>query len=143
MRMRRLDHSAIFLLIAGTGTPLCLIAIPNNGGMQLLKIIWIACAIGVTQSLLWVNAPKWLAAILYVLMGWLAVPYMPELKSALGTLSVNLILAGGLIYTLGAVVYALKKPNPLPKYFGYHEIFHLLTIIAAGFHFVVIASLMR
>lgn len=143
MWMRRLDHSAIFLLIAGTGTPLCMLAIPNDGGMQLLKIIWIAAAIGVIQSLFWVSAPKWLAALLYIIMGWLAFPYMPELKKALGASGVNLILTGGIVYTLGAVVYALKKPNPSPKYFGYHEIFHILTIVAAGFHFVVIASLMR
>lgn len=141
--MRRLDHSAIFVLIAGTSTPLCLLAIPNDGGMQLLKIIWLSASIGVVQSLFWVKAPKWLAAILYVTMGWLAFPYMPELTRVLGGFRVNLILIGGIIYTLGAVVYALKKPNPSPKYFGYHEIFHLLTIIAAAFHFVVIASLLK
>lgn len=141
MWMRRLDHSAIFLMIAGTGTPLCLIAIPNNGGQDLLKIIWLAGALGITQSLFWVNAPKWLAAGLYLIMGWLAIPYLPELNRALGGPRVGLILAGGIIYSVGALVYALKKPNPLPKYFGYHEIFHLLVIVAAALHFYVIASL--
>ncbi len=141
MWMRRLDHSAIFLLIAGTGTPLCLIAIPNNGGSDLLKIIWVAGTLGIAQSLFWVSAPKWLAAGLYLLMGWLAIPYFPELSRALGDTRVGLILAGGIIYSVGALVYAIKKPNPLPKYFGYHEIFHLLVILAAALHFYVIASL--
>lgn len=141
MWMRRLDHSAIFLLIAGTGTPLCLIAIPQNGGAELLKIIWFAGALGVVQSLFWVNAPKWLAAVLYLFMGWLAVPYLPELSRALGPFGVGMILAGGIVYSIGALVYALKKPNPLPKYFGYHEIFHLLVIFAAALHFYVIAGL--
>lgn len=143
MWMRRLDHSAIFILIAGTSTPICMLAIPSDGGMKLLTIIWSAAAIGVMQSLFWVKAPKWLAAILYIVMGWLAVPYMPEMKNALGTTSVMLVLVGGIIYTAGAVIYAMKKPNPSPKYFGYHEIFHLLVIIAAAFHFVVIAALVR
>ena len=143
MWMRRLDHSAIFVLIAGTGTPISLLAIPNEGGLRLLTIIWIAAAVGVMQSLFWVKAPKWLAVILYIVMGWLAVPYMPEFSRALGSLSVWLLLVGGVIYTIGALIYGFKKPNPFPKYFGYHEIFHILVIIAAAFHFVVIAMLMR
>ncbi|MDG0817880.1 hemolysin III family protein [Bdellovibrio sp. PAP01] len=143
MWMRRLDHSAIFILIAGTSTPICMLAIPSEGGNKLLAIIWIAAAIGVMQSLFWVKAPKWLAAILYIIMGWLAAPYMPEMKNALGMTSVMLILVGGIIYTLGAVVYATKKPDPSPKYFGYHEIFHVLVIVAAALHFVVIAALVR
>lgn len=141
MWMRRLDHSAIFLMIAGTGTPLCLIAIPKNGGPDLLQLIWLAGALGIVQSLVWVSAPKWLAAGLYLIMGWLAIPYFPELSRALGAPRVGLILTGGIIYSVGALVYALKRPNPLPKYFGYHEIFHLLVIVAAAFHFYVIASL--
>lgn len=141
MFMRRLDHSAIFILIAGTSTPICLLAIPDAGGFHLLSIVWAAAALGVVQSLFWVTAPKWLAAVLYLVMGWLAAPYMPEMKSALGIERVALILIGGLIYSVGALVYAFKKPNPWPKYFGYHEIFHLLVIVAAALHFVVIRSL--
>lgn len=140
--MRRLDHAAIFIMIAGTGTPLCLLALQEPAGTNLLTIIWTAALIGIIQSVFWVNAPKWLAAILYVVMGWLAFPYLPELNAALGTTNVVLILVGGVIYTLGALVYAFKKPNPWPKVFGYHEIFHLMVIIAAVFHFLVIASLM-
>lgn len=141
MRMRRLDHSAIFVSIAGTCTPICMLAIPGTGGMKLLAIVWAAAALGIIQSLFWVKAPKWLAAILYVGMGWLAFPYLPEINTALGMTSVVLLLAGGVIYTLGAVVYAMRKPNPSPIYFGYHEIFHLLVIIAAICHFNVIARI--
>lgn len=141
--MRRLDHAAIFIMIAGTGTPLCLLALSSEAGKRLLAIIWIAAGIGIVQSVFWVQAPKWLAAILYIVMGWLAVPYLPELKAALGTTNVVLILVGGVIYTLGALVYAFKKPNPWPAVFGYHEIFHLMVVIAAVFHFLVIAGLMR
>lgn len=140
--MRRLDHSAIFLLIAGTSTPLCLLAIPEKGGYQLLKIVWLAAVLGILQSLFWVNAPKWLAVILYIAMGWLAFPYLPELKQALGASKVHYILAGGVIYTVGAIIYGLKKPNPFPRIFGYHEIFHLLVILAAGLHFWVLQSLL-
>lgn len=141
MWMRRLDHAAIFVLIAGTGTPICLLAIPGEAGDRLLTIVWAAAAVGVTQSLFWVKAPKWLAAILYIIMGWLAVPYMPEIKNALGPGSVWALMIGGIIYTAGALVYALKRPNPAPLVFGYHEVFHLLVIVAAAFHFIVIASL--
>ncbi len=141
MWMRRLDHSAIFTLIAGTGTPLCLIALPEPAGMNMLILFWASAVVGVGQSLFWVSAPKWLAAILYIFMGWLAVPYLPELKAALGATNLWLLVVGGIIYTGGALVYALKKPNPWPRVFGYHEIFHLLVVIAAFFHFVVIANL--
>jgi channel protein, hemolysin III family len=141
--MRRLDHAAIFVMIAGTGTPLSLLAISEESGNKLLMIFWGAAIIGIIQSVVWVNAPKLLSAILYVLMGWLAVPYLPEIQAALGTGSIVLLLAGGVIYTLGALVYAFKTPNPWPAVFGYHEIFHLMVIIAAVLHFLVIAGLMR
>lgn len=141
LRMRRLDHCAIFVSIAGTFTPICMLAIPGVGGMRLLEIVWTAAAVGIIQALFWVTAPKWLVAIFYVIMGWMAFPYLPEINHALGLMSVGLLLAGGVTYTLGAIVYALKKPNPFPTYFGYHEIFHLLVIVAAIFHFSVIAKI--
>ncbi len=140
--MRKLDHAAIFILIAGTCTPICLIGIPETGGATLLKVVWIAALFGVLQSIFWAKAPKFLAAIFYVGMGWLAFPYVPEIRQALGGTQLAFMLIGGGIYTAGAVVYATKKPNPSPKYFGYHEIFHLMVVIAAGFHFVVISSLL-
>jgi hemolysin III len=137
-RMRRLDHAAIFVSIAGTFTPICMLAIQNVGGMKLLVIVWMAAAAGIMQSLFWVKGPKCLSALLYVVMGWLALPYLSEINAALGTVSTGLLIAGGVIYTIGAVIYATKRPNPLPAYFGYHEIFHLLVIIAAICHFSVI-----
>lgn len=139
--MRRLDHAAIFIMIAGTGTPLCLLAISETGGKTLLVLIWGAAFLGVMQTLFWIKAPKYLSAILYLAMGWLAAPYISELKVALGNLSVSLILIGGVIYSIGALIYALKRPNPWPLIFGYHEIFHILTIVAAILHFIVITRL--
>lgn len=139
--MRRLDHSAIFLLIAGTFAPICLLAMRPESGEKLLVIVWIVGILGILQSLFWINAPKWLSAILYVAMGWLAGPYIAELNSALGTSSVVLLIVGGVIYTMGAIVYAVKRPNPYPSVFGYHEIFHILVIIAAILHFIIVARL--
>ncbi len=141
MWMRRLDHSAIFIMIAGTGTPLCLLAMPEPFGRNLLIILWAAAAVGITQSLFWVKAPKIVSAMLYIIMGWLALPYLPQMSAALGSTSVDLIIAGGIIYSIGALIYAFKRPDPLPHIFGYHEIFHLLVIVAAAVHFVVIAKL--
>jgi len=141
--MRRLDHSAIFLLIAGTVTPICLLALPEGSGENLLLVIWIATFVGILQSVFWVRAPKWLTAVLYVLVGWMSIPYFSEIKSALGAKGAFLILAGGIVYTVGALVYAFKKPNPSPRYFGYHEIFHLLVMIAALLHFLAISQLLN
>ncbi len=142
-RMRRLDHSSIFILIAGSATPICLLALSHESGTRVVMLIWCAAMVGVLQSLFWVTAPKWVAAILYVAVGWMVAPYLPEFHVVLGTTKVSLILAGGLVYTLGAVVYALKFPNPSPRYFGYHEIFHLLVIVGAMLHFAVILGLVR
>ena len=139
--MRRLDHAAIFLLIAGTGTPICLLALAEQAGLRLLTISWIGAGAGVLQSIFWVGAPKWLAAVFYVALGWLVVPYGPEILQGLGPGSLALLVAGGLAYTAGAVVYALKRPNPRPAVFGYHEIFHLLVVLGALLHFVVILQL--
>lgn len=139
--MRRLDHAAIFVMIAGTGTPICLLALTGESGIKLLTIFWMAAALGVIQSLFWVNAPKWLSAILYIAMGWLAFPYLSEMKAALGLGSVILLLVGGVTYTVGALVYAFKWPNPWPRVFGYHEIFHVIVIVAAVLHFLVIMPL--
>lgn len=139
--MKRLDHAAIFIMIAGTGTPLCLLAMPEPFGKNLLIIFWTAATMGIIQSLFWVKAPKIISAILYIVMGWLALPYLPEMSAALGTVSISLIIAGGIIYSVGALIYAFKRPDPVPHIFGYHEIFHLLVIVAAALHFIVIAKL--
>ena len=141
--MKRIDHSAIFILIASTFTPLCMLALPEAPGKQLFIIIWSAAALGLIQSIFWVKAPKWVTAILYVVMGWLALPYLGELKETLGSSKILLIVAGGVVYTVGAVFYAMKKPNFKPGVFGYHELFHLFTIIGAFLHFVVIYQLIK
>lgn len=140
--MRRLDHSAIFLLIAGTCTPMAILGIRGDQGLQFLAIIWATAVVGMIQSLFWVNAPKWLAAILYLIAGWLAVPYLPEINRAMGSSGVFFLLSGGIVYSLGALVYAFKRPNPFPKTFGYHEIFHILVVIAAALHFIAIDLLL-
>lgn len=139
--MKRLDHSAIFVLIAGSFTPICLLALPDLISARLMKLIWFLAFFGILKSVFWVKAPKWLNAILYVGMGWIAAPYLPELNEALGTTRVALILIGGIIYTVGGVFYALRWPKLSPSTFGFHELFHVFTIIAAALHFVVIYQL--
>jgi len=140
--MRRLDHSAIFLLIAGTYTPLCLL-LPRSSGLPLLALVWAGAIAGVVRSILWVHAPKPLVAALYVLLGWVAVPVVPALRAALGGGVIALLFAGGAAYTIGAVVYATRRPDPFPRVFGYHEVFHALVIAAAACHFAVAASAIR
>lgn len=141
--LKRIDHSAIFILIASTFTPLCMLALREAPGKQLLIIIWSAAGLGLIQSIFWVKAPKWVTAVLYVIMGWLALPYLGELKDTLGSVKVLFIVMGGIVYTVGAVFYAMKKPNFRPGIFGYHELFHFFTIIGALLHFVVIYQLIK
>lgn len=136
--MKRLDHSAIYILIAGTFTPVCLLALGDESGRQLLITIWSIAVLGVIQSLFFVNAPKWLSAILYVVAGYMILPYVGELKDKV---NLTLLIGGGVIYTLGAVTYALKRPNFRPMIFGYHEVFHVLVIVGAAFHFVLVYHL--
>ncbi len=141
--LKRLDHSAIFIQIAGTFTPICLLALGQKDGNFLLYLIWIAAVIGILQSIFWVKAPKFATAILYVVMGWFALPYVSELSQSLGQTKVSLVVAGGIVYTIGSVFYAMKRPQIVPGIFGYHELFHLFTIIGATLHFVVIYQLIQ
>ena len=141
MWMRRIDHAAIYILIAGTSTPIFLLGLQGDAGLKVLTFIWGAAILGIIKSAIWVKAPKWLAAALYIGAGWMAVPYLDDLRAMMGDLNVLLILLGGVIYSLGAVIYAMKRPNPAPHVFGYHEIFHLLVIVAATLHFIVITRL--
>jgi hemolysin III len=138
--MRRLDHAAIYFLIAGTGTAISFKALSGKNYSEFIILIWIAAFFGILQSMFWITAPKWIQSIFYVVMGLLVLPYFPSLKLGLGPTSAILIGVGGAIYILGAIVYALKKPNPIPKYFGHHEIFHLLVILGAMIHFWVITN---
>jgi hemolysin III len=137
--MRRLDHSAIFLLIAGTYTPFCLL-LPPATGHALLAVVWGGAAAGVLRALVWPRAPKAFSAVIYVLLGWVIVPVLPSLRATLGTGGLALLLAGGVMYTVGAAVYATRRPDPFPRVFGYHEVFHALVIAAAACHFAVAAS---
>ena len=128
--LRRIDHANIYLLIAGTYTPLALALMTPDLQRLVLGIIWTGAVIGMVANVCWITAPRWLFTILYVVLGWVAVWFIPELYRAGGAAIVILIAAGGVIYTLGAVVYALKKPDPLPRWFGFHEIFHACTVAA-------------
>jgi len=138
-RMRRADHSTIFIAIAGSYTAVAGIALTGWARTALLLIVWIGAIAGITLRQVWLDAPKWVIALPYVVVGWAAVVVLPQLYRALGTTGFALLLAGGLAYSAGAVVYALKKPNPAPGVFGYHEVFHACTIVGAVLHFVCVA----
>jgi hemolysin III len=140
--MRRADHASIFILIAGTYTPIALLALEDTMGRRLFFAIWAAAAAGVLISLFWIRAPKALIATIAVAMGWMIVPYAGEVRRLLGP-HMWLIVAGGIAYTVGAVVYAIKRPNPSPARFGYHEVFHALTIVGAVLHFVAVIHVVR
>ncbi len=135
--MRRLDHATIYLFIAGTYTPVCLLALPHPWAVALLWVAWGGAALGIVQSILWVQAPRLVSAAGYVALGWAVTIALPKLSAALGVSGLSLLLGGGLLYVAGAVIYALRRPDPAPKVFGYHEIFHALVIAASACHFVL------
>ena len=137
--MRRLDHSTILLLIAGTYTPFALLAFDGRVADVVLIVVWAGAAAGLVLNLAWVDAPKWLTALVFLALGWVGVVALPEMLDV-GVAPAVLIFVGGGLYTLGALAYALKRPNPIPGTLGYHEIFHLLVIGAALVHFVAIAA---
>ncbi len=137
--MRRLDHSTILLLIAGTYTPFALLAFDGLLGTAVLIAVWSGAAAGLVRNLLWIDSPTWVTAVVYIALCWGGAIAVPELVS-FGIVPAVLVFLGGALYTIGAVTYALKRPNPAPNVFGYHEIFHLLVIGAAISHFVAIAA---
>ena len=139
--MRRLDHAAIFLLIAGTYTPYGLLVLDGAWRYSVLAVVWGGAVLAVLQRVVWRGAPKWVAAALAVALGWVGVVAFPMLLDATGWTGAALLLVGGALYTLGAVVYALRRPDPIPHVFGYHELFHALTIAAAGSQYAAIALL--
>jgi hemolysin III len=138
-RMRRLDHSMIFLLIAGTYTPVSLLVLKGTLAIAVLAVVWGGAVAGVVLELAWVGAPRWLGGTVYLALGWVAVVAMPQLFAHLGVAGGLLIVAGGLVYSAGAAVYALRRPDPVPAVFGYHEVFHLLVIAGAAAHFLAIS----
>ncbi len=137
--MRRLDHSMIFFLIAGTYTAIVPLALHGLPAIAILAVVWVGGALGVIVELFWLDAPKWAIALPYVVVGWIAIGATPELASAIGGTGLALLLGGGLAYTVGALVYAIRRPNPWPAMFGYHEVFHGLTVVAGAAHYLLIA----
>jgi hemolysin III len=134
-RLRRLDHMAIFVLIAGTYTPFCLLALDGGWRWGLLALIWGLALCGVLLKLLWMDAPRWLSVVLYLGMGWVAVVATPALLRVVPPDGITWMLAGGLVYSAGAVIYGLKRPNPVPGIFGFHELWHLFVIAGSACHF--------
>ena len=137
--MRRLDHSAIVVLIAGSYTPFALLVLDGALSTVILIVVWAGALGGILLKLVWIDAPKLLTAIVYVALGWVAVAAFPDLIEELGVTGTALVVAGGLLYTAGALVYAFRRPDPVPTVFGYHEVFHALVIVAAALQYAVVA----
>jgi len=138
---RKLDHAGIYLMIAGTFTPVAMLGMSAASARNCLMTIWVVALAGILQSVFFVNIPKIFSALIYLVAGYLIVPYMGELQQTLGALNVALLIAGGVAYTLGALCYGLKWPVLDPRYFGYHEVFHILVNAGAILHFFVINDL--
>jgi hemolysin III len=136
---RRIDHAGVYLAIAGTYTPFGLLVLSGTWRIVVLAIVWSGAAVAIALKFLWVEAPKWLAAAIAIALGWVAVLVFPQLIDGVGWDGTVLVLAGGLFYTLGGLVYALRRPDPHPAVFGYHEIFHLLVVAAVALQYSVVA----
>lgn len=128
--LRRMDHSNIFLLIAGTYTPITVALLQGSQRITLLAVVWSGAILGILINLLWPSAPRWLSTLIYVILGWTALWYLPTFWKVGSPAIVILLIAGGVLYTMGAVVYATKRPDPWPSWFGFHEIFHTFTVLA-------------
>ncbi len=139
-RMRRADHATIFLAIAGTYTAVAGLTVHGWAQVLVLCLVWIGGAIGITVRQVWLDAPKWAIAVPYIVAGWSALAIVPQLVRGLGGGGFALVLAGGACYTIGALCYSLKRPNPVPGVFGYHEVFHAFTVAGAALHYAAIAG---
>lgn len=137
--MKRLDHSMIFVLIAGTYTPFALLVLHGPLAIAILAVVWGGALSGIVLKLAWIDAPKWVSAVVYVCLGWVALAVFPQMLAGLGVTATAMVAAGGALYTAGAVIYALRRPDPAPAIFGYHEVFHLLVIAAAAIQYAVVA----
>jgi hemolysin III len=137
--MRRVDHAGIYLLIAGTYTPVGLLSLHGTLQHVTLAIVWAGAVAAIALKFVWVAAPKWLAAVTGIALGWAGVAALPEVADTAGLTAVVLLAAGGVAYTAGAIVYALRRPDPVPHVFGYHEVFHALTLVAVACQYVAIA----
>ncbi len=138
-RMRRLDRSTIFAAVAGTYTPIAILALHGLAQAATLYLSWLAVAVGIVLQWSWLRSPKWLAGVVYVTLGWAAVLILPELARSSGAGALGLLVAGGVLYTIGALVLAMRKPDPKPAIFGYHEVFHIFVIVAALCQWLAIA----
>lgn len=138
-RMRQLDHSTIFLAIAGSYTAAAGLVLPGADAPIVIGVVWFGAVAGVVLRLAWLDAPKWAVALPYIVLGWLAVAVVPEMFHAVGGLGLGLLVGGGILYTAGAVVYARRRPDPWPHVFGYHEIFHALVVAAVATHLCLVA----
>ena len=136
--MKRLDHSMIFLFIAGTYTPFSLLLMPRPTAIVVLSVVWGGALLGVALKMAWPRAPRWLSVPLYIALGWVAAFVLPDILHRGGVTPLVLMLAGGVFYSVGALCYAIKRPNPWPRTFGHHEIFHAATLVAAICHQVAI-----
>jgi hemolysin III len=137
--LRRLDHAMIYVLVAGTYTPFALLVLAPALGWTILGVVWAGALAGIVVSLVWIDAPRWLSAALYVVLGWVSVVVVPQLWDRAGVMAVALLATGGVLYSIGAVVYARRRPDPAPRVFGYHEVFHVFVIVAATAHFAAVA----
>lgn len=140
--MKRLDHAGIYVMIAGCFTPITLFGLPGSTGIRLLTLIWIVALIGIAQSIFFIHISKMYSAILYLVMGYMIIPYFPELITHMGYANLLLLISGGLAYSIGAIAYGLKRPVFNPVVFGYHEFFHIMVALGAIFHFILIYSLL-
>jgi hemolysin III len=137
--MRRLDHAGIYLLIVGTYTPVCLLVLGGAWRLGVLVTVCTGACVGIAAKFVWVDAPKWLTVVLGIALGWAAVVILPQLATRLDPAAVVLLCLGGIAYTAGAIVYARRRPDPVPAVFGYHEVFHALTIVAVACQYAAIA----
>lgn len=136
--IKRLDHSMIFVFIAGSYTPFARFAMPEDTGTTVLVVVWVGAAAGVALKLLWPEAPRWVGVPIYLALGWVAVFVFPDLLAHGGVAALVLLIAGGALYTVGALTYALRWPDPWPNTFGFHEVFHTTTVVAAVCHYIAV-----
>jgi hemolysin III len=137
--MRRVDHAGIYALIAGSYTPVGLLVLHGNWRVVVLSIVWTGAAAAIALKLFWVAAPKWLAAVIAISLGWVAVVVLPQVAERIGITGTMLLVGGGLFYTAGGIVYAVRRPDPAPAVFGYHELFHALVVVAVALQYASIA----
>ena len=138
LALKRLDHSNIFLIIAGTYTPLAVVLLPSPSARTLLTVVWVGALLGVAFRVAWTGAPRWLYVPLYVALGWVAVAYLPAFGRTGGAAVVVLVVVGGVLYSTGALVYGTRRPDPSPRWFGFHEVFHVLTVAGFAAHVVAV-----